>query len=122
MININFTGIVENVESKTVKGKTLVTLYLKTTKKAKENGDVDSVWDIQCWGKMAEFVQKASKGDHLVCIGFLEMNHWEYNGKNYSKPKITLMSVGFSNYERNYASTQARQSYNQGISENDLPF
>jgi len=94
MIQITFFGTLKNKETKTSQnGKEFTTGFIETVRKSKD-GEVNSVWEVKCFGSVASTIRDLPIMSEVLCMGDLEMNSWEYQGKAYSKPQITVRAIG----------------------------
>ncbi len=113
MIQVWFTGILKTSETKTsAAGKEFTTGVIETTRKAKDE-TITSRWEVKCFGNAATFIKNAAENTSVICQGELEMNSWEYQGKAYSKPQITVKWIGSTaNGYQDRGTTQQKTSFN----------
>lgn len=65
----------------------------RSFKKDEQWHDEASFFDVEAWGKLAERLSGASKGQRVLIIGSIKQEHWEKDGVKQSKVKIVADRV-----------------------------
>jgi single-strand DNA-binding protein len=71
------------------------TLVTEDSKKTLEEWEtIPSFWDIQLLGKYGERIQPhMKKGRYVSCTGKARIDHWVYEGKDYTKVKVVALHI-----------------------------
>lgn len=79
-----------------------------------------SFFDIQCWGKTAEFVgQYLKKGNQVAVSGRLEQQVWEKDGQKHSRVIVVADNV---QSVANAKPQDSHESEPDDIDNSDIPF
>lgn len=97
MISVNFFATIAEpaIVKQTKNGQSFSVVKLRTEAKMRD-GMKESIWEVSLFGGMGKVVAECNIGDGLTCIGTMEMQEFEYNGKKYTKPRINLSHLGVS--------------------------
>jgi single-stranded DNA-binding protein len=71
------------------------TLVTEDSRKTLEEWEtIPSFWDIQLLGKYGERIQPhMKKGRYVSCTGKARIDHWVYEGKDYTKVKVVAFHI-----------------------------
>lgn len=95
---IAFTEIVTIVSlpepKETKSGHRFAAFKIKTEKKSKDS-QKESVWECNVWGDgQCKNLENRTIGEQIFVRGTIEMQSWDYQGKQYSKPLVTVSAIG----------------------------